>query len=166
MLNPYGHEHADVLAGNVEPTVPALARLIEAADEVELVYVNDNYEEWSFGREALVGKALEGRHPELVEPITPKDAVPFLAKGRHSIFYETSLDHLLKTNDVERIVLSGQVTEQCILYSALDAYLRAYEIAVPHDAVAHIDEELAKAALAMMERNMHAELTPAADAAL
>jgi len=34
---------------------------------------------------------------------------------------------------------------------------------VPPDAVAHIDSELAEAALKMMERNMHADLTPAAE---
>ena len=55
------------------------------------------------------------------------------------------------------------MTEQCILYSALDAYLRGYEVVVPPDAVAHIDEDLAKAALRMMERNMHADLMRAAD---
>jgi nicotinamidase-related amidase len=62
---------------------------------------------------------------------------------------------------VRRIVLCGQVTEQCILYSSLDAYLRGFEVAVPPDAVAHIHEHLARAALEMMERNMHADLTPA-----
>ena len=60
-------------------------------------------------------------------------------------------------------MLAGQVTEQCILYSALDAYIRGYEMVVPPDAVAHIDGELAQAALKMMESNMHAELTPVAD---
>ncbi len=62
------------------------------------------------------------------------------------------------------MVLSGQVTEQCILYSALDAYLRGYEVVVPPDAVAHIHSELADAALQMMETNMHADLTEAGEA--
>jgi nicotinamidase-related amidase len=53
------------------------------------------------------------------------------------------------------------VTEQCILYSALDAYVRHFDIAVPPDAVAHIDQGLADAALKMMETNMRAELVPA-----
>jgi len=35
--------------------------------------------------------------------------------------------------------LTGQVTEQCILYSALDAYVRHFEVVVRPDAVAHID---------------------------
>jgi len=39
---------------------------------------------------------------------------------------------------VDRVVLTGQVTEQCILYSALDAYIRHLEVRVPPDAVAHI----------------------------
>jgi nicotinamidase-related amidase len=59
--------------------------------------------------------------------------------------------------------MTGQATEQCILYSALDAYVREIEVAVPRDAVAHIDEELAEASLRMMETNMSADVTPSAD---
>ncbi len=57
-------------------------------------------------------------------------------------------------------MLCGQVTEQCILYSALDAYVRHFEVAVPEDAVASIDPELAEAALEMMRRNMRADVQP------
>ena len=63
-------------------------------------------------------------------------------------------------------MLIGQVTEQCILYSALDAYIRHFEVAVPRDAVAHIHEHLADAALEMMELNMDADVCDAADCAL
>ena len=58
-------------------------------------------------------------------------------------------------------MLVGQVTEQCILYSALDAYVRRFSVAVPHDAVAGIHPDLADAALRMMKRNMRADITPA-----
>jgi nicotinamidase-related amidase len=63
-------------------------------------------------------------------------------------------------------VLVGQVTEQCILYSALDAYVRHFRVTVPPDGVAHIHEELAEAALEMMRRNMRAELNDCADCRL
>jgi nicotinamidase-related amidase len=82
------------------------------------------------------------------------------------VFFETQLDYMLRHQDVWRIVLIGQVTEQCILYSALDAYVRHYSIVIPHDAVAHIHEDLAEAALRMMAVNMAAEITTAADCAL
>jgi nicotinamidase-related amidase len=131
---------------------------------VLLVYVNDNYDAWDKSREQLVERALAGEFAELVEPIAPDGPVPFIPKGRHSIFYETALDHLLRVEGVERVVLTGQVTEQCILYSALDAYLRGYGVVVPPDAVAHIHEDLAQAALRMMQTNMHADLTKAGEA--
>jgi nicotinamidase-related amidase len=67
---------------------------------------------------------------------------------------------------VDRIVLIGQVTEQCILYSALDAYIRHFDVAVPRDAVAHIHEHLAEAALELMEVNMDAEICAAGDCRL
>jgi nicotinamidase-related amidase len=164
MLNPYEHEDADALAESVREALPAIVALRDRAaadDDTLLVYVNDNYEEWASEREDLIRRALEGRFPDLVEPIAPRSPVHFLTKGRHSIFYETPLEHLLRTSDVRRIVLCGQVTEQCILYSALDGYLRGFEIVVPRDAVAHIDPRLADAALEMMQRNMHADLTSA-----
>ena len=85
----------------------------------------------------------------------------FVVKARHSIFYQTPLEYLLSQEEVSNVILTGQVTEQCILYSALDAYIRHLEVRVPPDAVAHIYEDLADAALRMMERNMSADLTPA-----
>jgi nicotinamidase-related amidase len=169
MLNPYDHEDAEPLAASVEEALPAIVALrdrVREADDTLLVYVNDNYDQWEAGREELVERAVAGRRPDLVEPIAPREPVPFVAKGRHSIFYQTPLAHLLSVHDVERVVLCGQVTEQCILYSALDARMHGYDIVIPRDAVAHIDAELGRAALEMMERNMHAELVPAADAAL
>ena len=101
-------------------------------------------------------------------PTWPTSSIPDegclrLLNVRHSAFYASSLDYLLGRHEARRLILTGQVTEQCILYSALDAYLRGYEIIVPCDAVAHIDEDLAHAALEMMRRNLHAEIMPAAD---
>jgi nicotinamidase-related amidase len=163
MLNPYDHEDADALVENVAPVVPTLARLVEAADDVQLLYVNDNYEDFRATRDTIVEQALGGRRPDLIEPIVPPEGVDFLQKVRHSAFYSTALDHLLRERGIETLVLTGQVTEQCILYTALDAYVRGFDIRVPHDAVAHIDEQLGKAALAMMRRNMQVEVVAAAD---
>jgi nicotinamidase-related amidase len=77
------------------------------------------------------------------------------------VFFATLLQYLLESEGVGRLVLTGQATEQCILYSALDAYVRHFRVIVPRDAVAHIFEHLAAPALEMMERNMHAQITGA-----
>jgi nicotinamidase-related amidase len=165
MLNPYDHADADELAAHVEDIVTPLRRLLDRAREsdVELVYVNDNYGDFAASRDQLVERALCGRRPELVEPIVPGDGCDLLQKVRHSAFYSTSLEYLLQQRGVSQVILTGQVTEQCVLYTALDAYVRHYEVCVPADAVAPIDPALGDAALKMMRRNMRAEIVVADD---
>jgi nicotinamidase-related amidase len=70
---------------------------------------------------------------------------------------------MLRQQGVGKVVLAGQVTEQWILYSALDAYIRHIEVSVPRDAVAHIHGDLAEAALRMMQMNMSAEIVSASE---
>jgi nicotinamidase-related amidase len=163
MLNTYEHDDADRLAASVKDAVPQMADLIERArsDDIPLVYVNDNYGDWNSSSEELAQRAMAGRHPDLVEPLLPRAEDAFVIKARHSAFYSTPLEYLLQTMGVGRIVLAGQATEQCILYSALDGYVRHFQVVVPRDGVAHIYENLADAAFEMMERNMHAQIQPA-----
>jgi nicotinamidase-related amidase len=165
MLNRYEHDDAEPLMESVRESLPALGALIDGARERELltVYVNDNHGDWSAGRPELVEWALAGRDPSLIRPILPEPDLPFVVKARHSIFYETQLEYLLRRFEIDRLVLTGQVTEQCILYSALDAYVRHFEVVVPRDAVAHIHDDLAGAALRMMQTNMRAEILAAAE---
>ena len=162
MLNPYDHEDADRLTRSVERIVDPVTGLIARAraEDVEVVYVNDNYGDWNSSQEELADAAMQGERPDLIEPILPPDDAAFVIKARHSIFYGTPLEYLLSENGVDHIVLAGQVTEQCILYSALDAYVRRLKVSVPRDGVAHIHEHLADAAFEMMESNMGAELAP------
>jgi nicotinamidase-related amidase len=164
MLNRYDHEDAEPLIESVREMLPNLCALIASARErgMLVVYVNDNYSDWTAGRRELVRAALEGAQPSLIEPIVPPDDAPFVVKARHSVFYGTQLEYMLYQHEVKQLVIAGQVTEQCILYSALDAYVRHYEVVIPRDAVAHIHADLAQAALRMMERNMRADVSPAA----
>ena len=165
MLNPYEHEDAGPLAESVVETVEPIAALVAAARERELpvIYVNDNYGDWNSSPDELAERAMGGAHPELVEPVLPPDDALFVIKARHTIFYETPLNYLLTQIGAEAVVLAGQVTEQCVLYSALDAYVRHLDVRVPRDAVAHIHADLAGAACTMMERNMGARIATSDD---
>jgi nicotinamidase-related amidase len=164
MLNSYRHEDADALAGSVADVVPPLAALLDKArdrDDLDIIYVNDTYGDFTATRDDIVRQALDGDRPELVEPIVPDSRWPFLAKVRHSAFYATALGYLLDQLEVSKVVVTGQVTEQCILYSALDAYIRHFELTVVRDCVAHIDPGLGQAALQMMQTNMRATVADA-----
>jgi nicotinamidase-related amidase len=163
MLNPYDHPEADRLAERVVGSISGIRALLDRAadEEIPIVYVNDNYGDWNSSSEQLAKRAMAGAHPELVEPVLPKEGQSFVFKARHSTFYGTPLEYLLDQLGVSRLIFSGQVTEQCILYSALDAYVRHFDVVVATDAVAAIYDELGDAALQMMERNMGADLVRA-----
>jgi nicotinamidase-related amidase len=160
MINSYDHPDAEKLTKSVEDVLPTMKALIDGWDG-PAIYVNDNFGHWRSNRDDLLEEALAGEFGSLVEPIAPRDDTMFVVKARHSIFFQTPLEYLLGQEGVERLVLTGQVTEQCILYSALDAYIRHIDVRVPRDAVAHIHADLADAALTMMERNMRADVSPA-----
>ncbi|MFF8730936.1 cysteine hydrolase family protein [Streptomyces sp. NPDC015171] len=163
MINTYDHEDAELLLPAARGIVPVLAALIDRARgaDVPVIYVNDNFGLWRSHHGELVETALSGPHADLIEPIRPDDASLFVMKARHSIFYETPLSYLLWRLEVGHVVLTGQVTEQCVLYSALDAHIRHLEVTIPKDAVASIHAHLASAALEMMERNMGARIVSA-----
>jgi nicotinamidase-related amidase len=167
VLNAYEHEDADLLAASAGAALPHVQQLLQAARERDVlrVYVNDNFDDWTLDRGTLVERAMAGEHgPRLVEPLAPDDDVALVLKGRHSIFWETPLSYMMQEADVGHLVLCGQVTEQCILYSALDAHIRQFDVTIARDACAHIHEGLADAALEMMERNMGARVVDAAEA--
>lgn len=163
MINTYEHEDAELLVPSVRRVVPVLAELIGRARgaDVPVIYANDNFGLWRSHHGELVDTALARPHADLVEPILPDGESLFVVKARHSVFYETPLAYLLQRLGVGHMVLSGQVTEQCVLYSALDAHIRHLGVTVPTDAVASINPHLASAALELMERNMGARLTTA-----
>ncbi|MFF3749356.1 cysteine hydrolase family protein [Streptomyces sp. NPDC002018] len=162
MINTYEHEDADVLVPSVREALPAMRGLLGRAREqgLDVIYVNDNFGRWRSHHDELLDSALRGPHADLVEPVRPDGRSLFVVKARHSIFYQTPLEYLLAQQGVDRIVLCGQVTEQCVLYSALDAHIRHIAVTVASDAVAHIHPGLARAAFRMMERNMNAEVLP------
>jgi nicotinamidase-related amidase len=165
MVQTYDFTDGDTLAANVEKMLPNLTRLLEKAREAGAltVYVNDSFGDWSTDRDRLVEKARETEYAHLIEQIAPGDDALFVLKARHSIFFQTPMDYILDEHEIEHLVLVGQATEQCILYSALDAHIRHRPVSVPKDAVAHIHDDLAEASLRMMELNMDATVCTVED---
>ncbi|MEU9300790.1 isochorismatase family cysteine hydrolase [Streptomyces sp. NPDC048269] len=165
MINTYDHADAELLLPSAHQALPGIERLLKRARmrEVPVIYVNDNFGLWRSHHGEILDMALASPHAALVAPIRPDEDSLFVVKARHSIFYETPLAYLLAELGVGRLLLCGQVTEQCVLYSALDAHIRHLRVTVVRDAVAHIHEDLAEAALRLMQTNMAADVASAGD---
>lgn len=164
MISSWDFADAEEMVADAPAAVAAIAKLKAAAGNgVTVAYANDLDESFHGSREQAIETAMSGRHPELVEPLLPDPDDAFIHKGQHSAFYGTPLAHLLKLSGIENVILTGQVAEQCILYTAMDAHVRGYEITVPIDAVISQDAHLGAAALEMIATNMGGRLTTCAE---
>jgi nicotinamidase-related amidase len=67
---------------------------------------------------------------------------------------------LLKYLGAETVILTGLTADNCVLFTASDAYLREHHLVVPPDCVASIVPEHTRQALEHMRRVLKAELTP------
>ena len=160
MISPWDFPGAEAMVEQAPGAVDAIVRLKRVAGtHTPIAYANDLEDGFHGSREAAVAAALAGKRPDLVEPLLPEPSDDFIHKGQHSAFYGTPLAHLLKISGTQNIILAGQVTEQCILYTAFDAHVRGFRITIPVDAVIAQSRHLGEAALEMIETNMNDRLT-------
>ena len=79
-------------------------------------------------------------------------------KTKHSGFYATTLELLLHYLKADTLVLTGLTGDRCVLFTAADAFMRDYRLAVPADCVASIEPEHNRHALGEMARLFDADL--------
>ena len=68
-------------------------------------------------------------------------------KRHYSAFSGTDLDIRLRERKVDTVILTGVLTDICVLHTAIDAYNLGYQIEVVEPAVASLSEENHKFAL-------------------
>jgi nicotinamidase-related amidase len=143
--------------------IAVLKRRARAAG-VPVIYINDNFGRWrSDFREAVVHCLRDGvRGQPLAELLRPEKEDYFILKPKHSGFYATPLYTLLEYLGVRRLILTGINGDTCVLASAMDAYVRDYELHVPQDCTASISPAGNRSALAYMKRMLGADTRPAA----
>ena len=113
----------------------------------------------------MVDHSLHGgvRGQPLAQMLAPEHEDYFVLKPKHSAFFATTLDTLLRYLGARRLVLTGIAGDACVLITAVDAFLRDYELQVPSDCVASRDPAENKSALAYMRRVLHADVRVSAD---
>jgi nicotinamidase-related amidase len=98
----------------------------------------DMVSEFTFpdAKRVLRGARAPARGRDVVELIAPAlDRDYFMFKPKHSAFFGTPLQSLLQRLGVRRLVLSGTTSHQCVLFTAMDAHVREYDLIVPADCV-------------------------------
>ena len=81
-------------------------------------------------------------------------------KKRLSAFYPTDLEFLLQNLDIHNVVLTGTMTDACVLSTAFDAANRDFRVIVPRDIVG-FSEEAEHGALQVISLHLGLVRTPA-----
>jgi nicotinamidase-related amidase len=151
-----------VLSGARRPA-RAIARLRNRARAagIPLIYVNDTAGKWESDPRAFVQRCLapgaRGRSVVgLVAPDLHQDY--FMFKPKHSAFFGTPLESLLRQLDIRRLVLTGVTSHQCVLFTAMDAHVREYQLVLPADCVGAGSRAETRHALFIAEHALRARL--------
>lgn len=139
----------------------ALKRRLHAAG-VPAIYVNDNFGRWRSDFRALLAHCRRDgvRGRPLAEMLAPEADDYFVLKPKHSGFFSTTLDTLLEYLKARTLIVTGLTADNCVLFTASDAYLRDFHLVVPPDCVASIEPAHTRQALEHMRRILKAKLTP------
>jgi nicotinamidase-related amidase len=138
-----------------------IARLKHRAREAHIpaIYVNDNFGRWNSDFRSIVDHCLDDRVPgrALVEKLIPAADDYVVLKSKHSGFFGTPLNVVLRYVRANTLIVSGLTTDICVLFTAMDAYLRDYRLIVPADCVASANPQHHREALEYMRRVLDAD---------
>ena len=155
-------------AAPLMPAIEGTARRIAAAKRrmkqarCPVVYVNDNFGKWQSDFRKLVVRCLDERcrGKQVTRILAPDDDDYFVLKPRHSGFYSTPLELLLRYLKVRELVITGIAGDNCVLFTAADGYMREFDIVVPSDCVISLDVDRNRSALEHMRTSLKADIRP------
>jgi nicotinamidase-related amidase len=166
VINDLEFEGAERLLPHARRMALALQRLKERATAagIPCVYVNDNFGRWrsDFRSQVLHCLRARVRGREIAERLAPSKTDYFILKPHNSGFFGTTLETLLRHFQADNLILTGLTTDNCVLFTAHEAYLRKFRLYIPADCTASMSEERRKQALKLMARNLKADVRPSA----
>jgi nicotinamidase-related amidase len=156
--------------GLLEAAVPAAARIHDLkgrakSADVPVVYVNDNFGRWQSNFHTQIEHCLNDgvRGEPIARLLEPDEDDYFVLKPKHSGFYSTTLDLLLRYLGTRTVICTGFAGDICVLFTANDAYLRDLHVVVPEDCIASNTPEDNEHALEVMRKVLKADTRRAAE---
>jgi nicotinamidase-related amidase len=167
VVNDFEFEGGDKLLELAMPVGQQIASLKQRAKAIGIpaIYVNDNFGKWQSDLKKIVSHCLEDgvRGEPFVRLVLPDDQDYFVLKPKHSGFYCTSLELLLEHLGAHSLILAGIAGNNCVLFTANDAYMRDFKLFVPADCTVSQTREANDYALKQMEEVLKADIRSSAD---
>jgi nicotinamidase-related amidase len=139
VINDLAFPGSEVLVAQAEPMAARLAALKRRATRagVPAIYINDNFGKWRSDFRQTVAHCTARSSPgRLVsQRLRPTARDYFVLKPKHSGFFDTTLDTLLESLGIRRVILTGIAGNICVLFTANDAHMREYKLYAPADCI-------------------------------
>jgi len=128
-------------AEKIVPTIVALAREARRMG-IPVIHVTDSHEAGDREFELWPEHAVAGSGGSRpVAGLEPRENDYHLEKKRYSAFFETDLKKILLETDVEHLVITGTVTNICVLTTSTDAVMMGFTVTIPRAGVAALNDE-------------------------
>jgi nicotinamidase-related amidase len=160
VINDFDFPEADELLKYARKMAPNLLRLKRRAQEagIPVIYVNDNLGRWkSDFRHTVNHCAQHGRGRDVVKLLRPEKSDYFVLKPKHSGFFSTTLETLLRYLETQTLILTGIAGNFCVLFTANDAYMRDFNLFVPSDCTVSNTKKENESALGLMKKFLKAD---------
>jgi nicotinamidase-related amidase len=139
VINDLAFDGSEALVSQAEPMALRLSTLKRsaAAAGVPAIYINDNFGQWRSDFRQTVAHCTSRSAPgrRVSQRLRPTSRDYFVLKPKHSGFFDTTLDTLLKALGIRRVILTGIAGNICVLFTANDAYMRELKIFAPADCI-------------------------------
>ena len=166
VINDLNFPEANQLLRYARPMARKLLRLKERAKKagVPVIYVNDNFGRWrsDFRRQVVHCLREKSRGREIVSLLQPEEDDYFVLKPKHSGFFSTTLETLLRYLGSKKLIVTGIAGNFCVLFTANDAYMRDYELIIPSDCTVSNTAGENRQALVLMRKFLKADTRPSA----
>jgi nicotinamidase-related amidase len=163
VINDFNFAKGEDLLELALPVGKRISALKKKAGEngIPAIYANDNFGKWQSDLKKIVSHCLSDDIPgkPFVEMLLPKEEDYFVLKPKHSGFFSTSLDLLLEYLGAKRLIITGIAGNNCVLFTANDAYMRDFQLFVPADCVVSETEAENQYALKQMEKVLKANIS-------
>src|ERR1700739_3993428 len=142
---------------------PSMARQIRKLKDrakragIPVVYVNDNFGRWRSDLSSLVEHCRKGKAKEIVDLLRPEKDDYFVLKPKHSGFFSSTLETLLRYLETQTLILTGIAGNFCVLFTANDAYMRDFDLFVPSDCTVSNTKKENDSALGLMRQFLKAD---------
>jgi nicotinamidase-related amidase len=161
VLNPFDFPGGEAFARRAKRTAGAIAHLTDRARRarIPVIYVNDNLGRWRSDMDSLLSFCSHPDRPgaAIVNALRPQDDDHLVLKSTLSGFFQTPLETMLRSGGIKRLVLAGFATDNCVLFTAADAYMRDFTVILATDCLAAQSSREHRAAITRMKAVLKAE---------